>query len=98
MHSFALSCYSATLAQVFPTISNMTSIIPHFVQEEHCEGMCNPGTVSNNQLVTPLIENKILDAEGIYKGWKSTKKGYKYKKSIVLAENAHLTLVCPEYV
>ncbi|GJQ65177.1 hypothetical protein Trydic_g7318 [Trypoxylus dichotomus] len=37
------------------------------------------------------------DAEGRYKGWKSTKKtGFKYRKTIVLTENSHLTLVCPE--
>ncbi|XP_022901503.2 uncharacterized protein [Onthophagus taurus] len=37
------------------------------------------------------------DAEGVYSGWKSTKKtGYKYRKTFVLTENSHLTLVCPE--
>ncbi|KAI4462533.1 hypothetical protein MML48_4g00008454 [Holotrichia oblita] len=37
------------------------------------------------------------DAAGKYRGWKSTKKtGFKYRKTIVLTENSHLTLVCPE--
>lgn len=41
----------------------------------------------------------LTDAAGKYRGWKSTKKtGFKYRKTIVLAENSHLTLVCPEYV
>lgn len=44
MHTYALSCRSATLAKAFPSISNLTSIIPHFVQEEHCDGVCSPGT------------------------------------------------------
>lgn len=41
---------------------------------------------------------QFLDAEGLGRGWKTGKsKDYKYKKTVVLAENAHLTLVCPEY-
>lgn len=60
-------------------ISNLTKVIPDFIQHEKCEGVCNP------------------DAEGVNAGWKVGKtKGYKYRKTFVIPENSHLTLVCPE--
>lgn len=60
-------------------ISNLTKIVPDFVQLEKCEGICNP------------------DKDGENAGWKVGKsKGFKYRKTFVLLENSHLTLVCPE--
>lgn len=45
------------------------------------------------------ISNPISDAEGLGQGWKTGKTlDFKYKKTVVLAEHTHLTLVCPEWV
>lgn len=55
MHTYALSCRSVTLVKAFPAISNLTSIIPHFVQEEHCEGMCSPGILIANEMYVLLM-------------------------------------------
>lgn len=39
----------------------------------------------------------ITDAEGVNRGWKfGSSKNFKYRKSMVLKEGEHLTLVCPE--
>lgn len=60
-------------------ISNLTKVIPDFVEQEKCDGICNP------------------DAEGANAGWKVGKsKGFKYRKTFVLGEASHLTLICPE--
>lgn len=60
-------------------ISNLTKVIPEFIQHEKCEAVCNP------------------DAEGTNAGWKVGKsKGFKYRKTFVIPENSHLTLICPE--
>lgn len=54
---------------------------------------------SNSPRLNLTLIQKIVDAEGLGKGWKTGKsKEFKYKKTIVLAQNAHLTIVCPEYV
>nr|XP_023028834.1 uncharacterized protein LOC111517004 [Leptinotarsa decemlineata] len=74
-----VSCRSMKLGKMFPGMSNLTKIVPDFIQQEKCEGTCNP------------------DAEGVNKGWKVGKtKGFKYRKTFVLPEKSHLTLVCPE--
>ncbi|KAK4886356.1 hypothetical protein RN001_002627 [Aquatica leii] len=76
LDSYELSCKSQLIARLFPTVSNITRLLPHFVVIEGCEGSCNPGTG---------------------KGWKTGKSlDFKYKKSYVLAESTHLTLICPE--
>ncbi|KAJ8955048.1 hypothetical protein NQ314_006926 [Rhamnusium bicolor] len=75
----AISCKSDRLSLIFPGVSNLTRIIPDFIQDERCEGRCNP------------------DAEGVNKGWKVGKSSsFKYRKTFVLPEQSHLTLVCPE--
>lgn len=43
VNTYALSCRSVVLSRVVPEISNLTKIIPHFVQEEPCQEVCNPG-------------------------------------------------------
>ncbi|XP_068907187.1 uncharacterized protein [Tenebrio molitor] len=74
-----ISCRSKILGRLLPGVSNLTRIIPSFVQVQSCEGTCNP------------------DAEGFNKGWKTGKTAaFKYRKRFVLAENSHLTLICPE--
>lgn len=56
MHTYALSCRSATLAKAFPAISNLTSVVPHFIQDEHCEGTCNPGMLIGTKMYVLLIK------------------------------------------
>nr|CAI5846918.1 unnamed protein product [Callosobruchus analis] len=74
-----ISCRSMRLYKLFPGVSNLTRVVPDFIQDDTCEGVCNP------------------DAEGINQGWKVGKaKGFKYRKTFVIPEGSHLTLVCPE--
>ncbi|CAH1966909.1 unnamed protein product [Acanthoscelides obtectus] len=37
-----LSCRSRKLYKLFPGVSNLTRVVPDFVQDEACEGVCNP--------------------------------------------------------
>ncbi|RZC34277.1 uncharacterized protein BDFB_006913, partial [Asbolus verrucosus] len=91
----AISCRSQILGRLVPGISNLTRIIPNFVQVQPCEGTCNPGKYNSLKLLCSIIRK--LDAEGLGKGWKAGKtSAFKYRKTVVLAENSHLTVICPE--
>lgn len=95
-----ISCKSMLFGRSFPMISNLTRVLPYFIQYEHCDGTCNPGINIIYQMKLNFYIyacHKIPDAEGIYSGWKTTKKGYKFRKTFVLAEGSHLSIVCPEY-
>uniref|UniRef100_A0A6P7FYK3 Uncharacterized protein LOC114334086 isoform X1 n=1 Tax=Diabrotica virgifera virgifera TaxID=50390 RepID=A0A6P7FYK3_DIAVI len=60
--------------------------------------------ISNRTRVIPdfvqvemCVETCTLDDNGENRGWKVGKtKGFKYRKTFVLMEKSHLTLVCPE--
>ncbi|XP_030765080.1 uncharacterized protein LOC115889268 isoform X2 [Sitophilus oryzae] len=45
----AVSCRSTKLQRMFPQISNLTSVIPDFVQDDRCDGICNPDAEGVNK-------------------------------------------------
>ncbi|XP_018568706.1 uncharacterized protein LOC108908986 [Anoplophora glabripennis] len=44
----AISCRSKRLLAIFPEISNLTVVIPDFILDERCEGICNPDAEGTN--------------------------------------------------
>ncbi|KAF7286872.1 hypothetical protein GWI33_003443 [Rhynchophorus ferrugineus] len=45
----AISCRALRLQRMFPQISNLTSVIPDFIQEDKCDGICNPDAEGLNK-------------------------------------------------
>lgn len=45
LNSNVVACRSKILGRILPGISNLTRILPNFIQVEHCEGTCNPGVL-----------------------------------------------------
>lgn len=91
-----------------PQLSKITADVKMLMRATHlsCRSISLhnlvPGIVNQTSYIPDYLLVEVCDgtcnpdAKGVHRGWRSTKKGFKYKKTFVLAENAHLTLICPE--
>ncbi|XP_045479421.1 uncharacterized protein LOC123684279 [Harmonia axyridis] len=46
--AFEISCRSMVIKRLVPTIFNSTVIIPDFIENQECEGICNPDALGEN--------------------------------------------------